>query len=66
MEAPLLRQFESSVQLVGLVFHSLLCTTETNNVQVNVPHCAHSNSALSLSSVGTNDEDDGPTKFSSD
>ena len=34
-------KFESSLQLVGVVFGSLLCTTEASNVQVNLPLFPH-------------------------
>ena len=35
------QKFESSVQLVGVVFGSLLCTTEASNVQANLPLFPH-------------------------
>ena len=35
------RKFESNVQLVGVVFGSLLCTTEASNVQANLPLFPH-------------------------
>ena len=34
-------KFESSVQLVGVVFGSLLCTTEASNIQANLPLFQH-------------------------
>ena len=59
------RKFESSVQLVGFAFGSLLCTTEASNVQV-IFRCSHTDTAPSAAEAKTDDEDDDPLIFSSD
>ena len=59
------RKFESNVQLVGVVFGSLLCTTEARNVQVNLLLFPHWFSSICWRAK-TDDEDDVPSIFSSD
>ena len=57
------QNFESSVQLVGFEFGSLLCTTEASNVQVNLPLFPHWFSSFWAMA---DDKDNVPSIFSAD